>query len=263
MVVTDRRQAAAPLPEVVAAAVAGGARWVLLREKDLQRIERYELAEWLRSVLAPVGGTLVVAGPDPLGGSAVHLSAADPAPDAASIMELLPRPAGDTPPTSPTPRPPPRPAPMELHDHAGGGVVVGRSCHNRAELARLTTEDYLTVSPVFPSSSKPGYGPPLGVAGLAELVRRGGDRPVLALGGVDTPERVAACLAAGAAGVAVMGAVMRAADPAAVVAGLLAAADSRRSWSSGGGEVPISRAYSPPQVQDRRGTGRRGQRAGA
>lgn len=243
LVVTDRRQAAGPLPEVVAAAVAGGARWVLLREKDLPRMERYALAGRLRSILAPVGGRLTVAGPDPLGGSAVHLSATDPgpAPGAASIMELRPRHAGDT--------------PRKVHDHAGGGLV-GRSCHDAAELARLTTEDYLTVSPVFASASKPGYGPALGVSGLAELVRRSGGRPVLALGGVDTPERVAACRAAGAAGVAVMGAAMRAADPAAVVADLLAAAaDSRRSWSSGGGEVLISRAYSPPQVQDRRERG--------
>jgi thiamine monophosphate synthase len=37
---------------------------------------------------------------------------------------------------------------------------------------------------------------------------------------VTSPDQVAACLAAGAAGVAVMGAVMRAADPAAMVASL-------------------------------------------
>ncbi|MPZ27945.1 MAG: thiamine phosphate synthase [Micromonosporaceae bacterium] len=208
MVVTDRRQAAAPLPEVVAAAVAGGARWVLLREKDLPRQERYALAGRLRAVLAPAGGTLVVAGPDPLGGSAMHLSATDP--EAASIMELLQR-------------------------NAGLGVVVGRSCHDAAELARLTSEDYLTGSPVFPSASKPGYGPALGIEGLAGLVRLAGDRPVLALGGVDTPERVADCLAAGAAGVAVMGAVMRAADPAAVVADLLAATRAARAAGSGVG----------------------------
>jgi thiamine-phosphate pyrophosphorylase len=41
--------------------------------------------------------------------------------------------------------------------------------------------------------------------------------PWLALGGVDAPERAAACAAAGAAGVAVLGAVMRADDPGAVV----------------------------------------------
>jgi thiamine monophosphate synthase len=207
MVLTDRRQAAAPLPELVAAAVAGGARWVLLREKDLPYAQRYALAQRLRSVLAPAGARLVVAGPDPLGGTAVHLSATDPARPASSIMESAPRPAGD----------PPGP---------GGGGLVGRSCHGPAELARLTTEDYLTLSPVFPSASKPGYGPALGPAGLARLIRIAGGRPVLALGGVDTPERAVACVAAGAAGVAVMGAVMRAADPAGVVAALRAAVDA-------------------------------------
>jgi len=217
LVVTDRRQARRPLPELVAAAVAGGARWVLLREKDLPYEQRYALAEALRSVLAPAGGSLIVAGPDPLGGTAVHLSATDPAP-------------------------------------AVG--LVGRSCHDAAELAALTTEDYLTLSPVFPSASKPGYGPVLGPGGLAGLIRRAGGRPVLALGGVDTCERAAACGAAGAAGVAVMGAVMRAADPAAVVADLLAAtAASRRSWTCGGANVRHNMTLSPPQVQDRRGCG--------
>jgi thiamine-phosphate pyrophosphorylase len=186
LVLTDRRQAARPLPDVVGAAVAGGARLVVLRERDLPRDERAALADRLRVLLDPVGGTLIVAGPDPLGGDAVHLAAAGP-------------------------YPPP---------HLG---LVGRSCHDAAELARLTTEDYVTVSPVFATASKPGYGPALGPAGLARLVRAAGDRPVFALAGVSTADQVAACRAAGAAGVAVMGEVMRAADPAAVVRELTAA----------------------------------------
>lgn len=185
VVVTDRRQARQPLPEVIGAAVAGGARWVLLRERDLPRAERLALARRLRELLAPVGGTLLVAGPDPLDGDAVHLAAAGPYP----------------PPALP---------------------LVGRSCHDEAELRRLSTEDYVTLSPVFPTLSKPGYGPPLEPAGLARLVTRT-PVPALALGGVDTPERVAACRAAGVAGVAVMGAVMRADDPAGLVRSLVAA----------------------------------------
>lgn len=192
MVVTDRRQTNRPLHEVIRAAVDGGARWVLLREKDLPRGERLALAERLREVLVPAGGTLVVAGPDPLGGTAVHLPAAGPYP------------------------------PPEL-------PLVGRSCHDLTELGRLSTEDYVTLSPIFPSPSKPGYGPPLHPVGLARLVRRT-PVPVLALGGVTGPDQVAACLAAGAAGVAVMGAVMRADDPAELVARLTAPATvGRRS----------------------------------
>ncbi|WP_329111084.1 thiamine phosphate synthase [Micromonospora sp. NBC_01699] len=182
VVVTDRRQARRELPELIRAAVDGGARWVLLRETDLPRDERLALAENLRGILAPAGGTLLVAGPDPLGGGAVHLPAAGP-------------------------YPPP------------GLALVGRSCHDEAELGRLSTEDYVTLSPIFSSPSKPGYGPPLHPVGLARLVRRT-PVPVLALGGVAEPDQVAACLRAGAAGVAVMGAVMRADDPADLVARL-------------------------------------------
>jgi thiamine-phosphate diphosphorylase len=194
VVLTDRLQARRPLPDVVRAAVDGGLRWVVLREKDLPRDERLALADTLRAILAPTGGRLIVAGPDPLpgaaaepvGGDAVHLAAAGPYP------------------------------PPKLR-------LVGRSCHGATELSRLSTEDYVTLSPVFPSRSKPGYGPALQPDGLARLIGRS-RVPVLALGGVTSPEQVAACVAAGAAGVAVMNAVMCATDPAAMVARLAAAA---------------------------------------
>ncbi|GAB3084590.1 thiamine phosphate synthase [Micromonospora schwarzwaldensis] len=182
VLLTDRRVAREPLVDVVAGALGGGVRWVVLREKDLPRAERLALAVELRAILAGVGGTLIVAGPDPLDGDAVHLPAAGP-------------------------YPPPRLG------------LVGRSCHDAAELARLTTEDYATLSPVLPTRSKPGYGPPLGPEGLRELVAAS-PVPVLALGGIETPDHVSACVDAGAVGVAVLGALMRAPDPAATAATL-------------------------------------------
>ena len=173
LVLTDRTQCATSLPDTVAALVDCGARAIVVREKDLPDAERRALVERLRPVLDRAGGLLVVAG---RAGSAVHLSAAD---------------------AFPAPRP----------------VLVGRSCHNAAEVARARAEacDYITVSPVYASASKPGYGPALGVDGLGVLCR---DAPsvyapsVYALGGV-LPEHVAGCLAAGAYGVAVMGPLMR------------------------------------------------------
>ncbi|GHJ51043.1 hypothetical protein Nm8I071_03500 [Nonomuraea sp. TT08I-71] len=185
VLLTDRWQARRPLIAVVAAAVAGGVRWVVLREKDLSRAERAALAAELRVILADAGGRLVVAGPDPLDGDAVHLPAAGPYPPPAAGL-------------------------------------VGRSCHDAAELARLTTEDYVTLSPVFPTRTKPGYGPPLHPAGLRELIAAS-RVPVLALGGIETPEQVRECVEAGAAGVAVLGAIMRAEDPTAVAATLTVA----------------------------------------
>lgn len=174
LVVTDRTQAAGPLPEVVAAAVAHGARAVLLRDRDLPDDDRAALAADLRTVLDPVGGLLVTAGRS--GSQAVHLAAAEPFPH-------------------------PRPA------------LVGRSCHSAAELARARAEgcDWVFLSPVFPTASKPGYGPALGVEGFARLRPLG--PPAYALGGV-LPEHVPDLLAAGAQGIAVMGPVMR--DPSVV-----------------------------------------------
>lgn len=190
LVLTDRRQARAGLVATVAAAVDGGARAVVLREKDLAGEARVQLAGALGELLGPVGGMLLLAGADVRGARAagaggVHLAAADPMP-----------PTGTT-------------------------LVAGRSCHDADDVRRACAEgvDYVTVSPIFASPSKPGYGPALGLAGLEALAATA-PVPVYALGGV-TADSAGACLAAGAAGVAVMGAVMAAADPAAATTVLL------------------------------------------
>ncbi len=193
VVLTDRRQAAhLGLVTTVAAAVVGGARAVVLREKDLSRAERIDLGCALVELLAPVNGTLLVAGGDvglatSIGALGIHLAAADP---------------------FPTER---------------AGLVIGRSCHDVEELQAAVAEgaDYASLSPVFASLSKPGYGPVLEIAGLAEATSVT-TAPVIALGGI-TPANVAGCLAAGAAGVAVMGTIMRAGDPTAATIALLAA----------------------------------------
>lgn len=185
LILTDRHQATRPLVDVVRAAVNGGARAVVMREKDLPRPERARLANQLRPIVADAGAVLVVASDPTIPADGVHLAARDHLPAA-------------------------RPA------------LVGRSCHSPAGLRAAAEEgcDWATLSPIFPSPSKPGYGPALGTTALA-----GAPLPVYALGGVDAG-RAAACVAAGAAGVAVMGGVMRAEDPAAVVATLLAALDA-------------------------------------
>ncbi|BCJ44326.1 putative thiamine-phosphate synthase [Actinoplanes ianthinogenes] len=191
VVLTDRRSAVGPLVETVAAAVRGGAAWVVLRERDLPREQRVELAEELRAVVP--AGRLIVAGPDPLGGAAVHLAAADPVPD--------------------------------------GVPLVGRSWHGTEVLSGV---DYVTLSPIYLTSTKPGYGPALGVVRAAELA---GSVPWLALGGVDSAARAAECAGAGAAGIAVLGAVMRAANPervARMLAGSFAAAQSQPPPALGG-----------------------------
>lgn len=179
LVLTDRHQAGGALVEKVRDAVAAGAEAVVLREKDLPVGERRALAERLAAFVP-----FLVVATDPVlaravGAAGVHLAAAD----------SLPAPGGD--------------------------LVVGRSCHSRRDTARAdaTPIDYVTLSPWAPSPSKPGYGPPLGADGFAAAR---GARRAYALGGVSAAD-VRACRDAGAYGVAVMGAVMRAGEPAAVV----------------------------------------------
>lgn len=98
------------------------------------------------------------------------------------------------------------PAGMDLRQaRAAVRGLLGASCHSLDELeaAREAGCDYATLSPVFSPSSKPDDRPPLGLSTLRRAASHAG-LPVLALGGV-TPERAAACVAAGAAGVAVLG----------------------------------------------------------
>ncbi|WP_239098239.1 thiamine phosphate synthase [Micromonospora qiuiae] len=195
VLLTDRRQVAGgrALVEVVAAAVAGGVRWVVLREMDLPRAERLALAAELRPILIEAGGILAAAGPDPLLDNAIG-------PAGTTVCAIGSRP------------------PVVLHLSAGGPYpppdadLIGRSCHDEAELRQLSTEDYVTLSPVYPTRTKPGYGPPLLPGGLADLIRLS-PVPAIALGGIETPAQVRACVEAGAAGVAVLGAIMRAPDP--------------------------------------------------
>jgi thiamine-phosphate diphosphorylase len=80
-------------------------------------------------------------------------------------------------------------------------VRLGYSAHSLAEAEQLAAQgiDYLTLSPIFPTDSKPGV-PALGLDELARA-SRSLSVPVLALGGL-TPERAREALRAGAHGIA-------------------------------------------------------------
>jgi thiamine-phosphate pyrophosphorylase len=194
LVISDRSQAARPLIEIAAAAFAGGCRWFSLREKDLPAGElRALLAELV--ALGTRCGAIVMVHDDldaaiAAGAGGVHLpSGGDPA----AARERLPQ------------------------------GLIGVSAHSAVEAAALLAAgaNYATISPIFLTDSKPGYGPALGLDGLAATVAAA-KGPVVALAGIN-PGNARACLDAGAAGIAVMGEVMRAADPEATVRALIAA----------------------------------------
>ncbi len=106
---------------------------------------------------------------------------------------------------------------------AGPSHLIGGTSREPVHAARLVADgaDYLGVGPAFPTSTKDGLPTPLGPAGIG-AVAHAVARPVIAIGGV-TADAVPALLAAGAYGVAVVGAVSDASDPARATAGLLRA----------------------------------------
>jgi thiamine-phosphate pyrophosphorylase len=165
-----------------------------LREKDLSAAERASLLRQLAERTVAYGAVLTVHGDvdvaEALGLGGVHLPVgADPA---------------------------------AARQRLGEGALIGVSSHGKEEAraAAMRGADYVTLSPIHLTASKPGYGPALGLDGLAEACRDAGC-PVIALGGV-TAANASECLAAGAAGVAVMGEIMRAGSPREVVRRLVA-----------------------------------------
>ncbi|MFM7143903.1 MAG: thiamine phosphate synthase [Alphaproteobacteria bacterium] len=116
--------------------------------------------------------------------------------------------------------------PVEARRLLPAGGLVGRSVHGEDELDVAVEADFLFFGPVFDTPSKRAFGEPQGVARLARLCARAG-RPVLAVGGIDA-SRVPEVIRAGAAGVAVIGAVLDAPDPGAVVGDLAAALAAAR-----------------------------------
>ncbi|MCG5461378.1 thiamine phosphate synthase [Micromonospora sp. MED01] len=90
-----------------------------------------------------------------------------------------------------------------------------------AREAVVAGASYLGVGPCHTTSTKTGLPDPIGPAGVRAVVDAV-DVPVIAIGGV-TAARVPALRAAGAYGVAVVGAVSAAADPALATAELIEA----------------------------------------
>ena len=208
LLITDRASTARPLGAVVAAALAGGCRWVMVRDKALDDSALAALVGEIMALARPFEAAVSVNGNARVAAArkarGVHL------------------PQGQ--------------AVAEARRAVGRDALVGVSAHSfaEAEAAAVDGADYLTVSPIFPTASKPGPG-----LGLEALRRIAGALaiPVLALGGM-TRDNAADCLAAGAAGVAVMGGVMRAEDPAAAAAALVAALRSAPRARSRGGCRP-------------------------
>ena len=197
IVITDTGLAAPrSVVEVVAAALAGGAKAVQLRNKGESARELMAVGTELRARTRQAGALLFVNDRMDvalaLGADGVHLGPAD-----------LPVAA--------------------VRRHAPPGFLVGRSADDPlvARTAVADGADYIGCGTVYATTTKADAGDVIGLEGLRAVVEAVAV-PVVGIGGI-TAARAPEVVGTGAAGVAVVGAVMAAADPAAVVGEFLGA----------------------------------------
>jgi thiamine-phosphate pyrophosphorylase len=187
--VTDRLESRLPLGRAVAAAVRGGVDAVQVREKGEPADAVLRATQEVIEAVATAGRRALVLVNDrtdvalAAGADGVHLPARSL--PAAAARRLLP---------------------------AAEGWVLGVSVHSveEARAAVAGGADYVTFGHVFATGSKPGL-PSRGLAALAEVVAAV-PVPVLAIGGIG-PDNVRAVLETGCAGIAVIRALLHAADP--------------------------------------------------
>ena len=103
----------------------------------------------------------------------------------------------------------------------GGRPVLGATARDAATARRHQADgaSYLGVGPCYATTSKEGLPDPIGIGTLRDVCAAV-PLPVIAIAGV-TVERVPELLAAGAHGVAVIGAIANASDPGGATAGFL------------------------------------------
>jgi len=185
--ITDRHQTGGrDLLAVVEGALAGGVRCVQLREKDLPARALLELARAMRSLTDRFGARLLINDRVDIalaaGADGVHLG--EEGMPAAVARKLL-----------------------------GSGRLIGVSCHGRHGAAAAVAQgaDFITFGPVYPTPSKAAYGEPVGIGQLAATTQEI-HIPVFALGGIKEAN-IPEALAAGAAGIALISAIIAAPDP--------------------------------------------------
>lgn len=184
---TDQRTAdGRPLLEVVQAAIHGGATAIQLRAKEMPTREMFQLGQALHEMTQTAGLPLIINDrldiALALEAEGVHVGQNDL--PASLVRRLL-----------------------------GPNRILGVTAETIAQAQQAEQEgaDYLGSATVYPTFSKPDAPKPIGVAGLAEVVQAV-KIPVVAIGGI-TLANAAATIEAGAAGVALISAIIGAADP--------------------------------------------------
>jgi thiamine-phosphate pyrophosphorylase len=185
--VTDRtRTRGRDLVEVAAECLAAGLSALQVREKDLGAGELAALCRRLRPLTLAAEALLIVNDRVDVA-LAVGADAVQRTATSLSVRDMI------------------AVADKRLH--------IGASVHALQEAIDAESQgaDWVVFGPVYDTPSKRAYGPAQGLERL-EAVARAVGVPVIAIGGI-TPERVAEVRAAGAAGVAVISAILEADSP--------------------------------------------------
>lgn len=174
------------MAEVAAAAVRGGATAVQLRMKGARTAEVIAAGRAVKAALAGSGALFIVnddvTAAVALGADGAHVGQGDMDPAAARAA-------------------------------IGRRRVLGLSVETAAQAAAADpgVVDHVGAGPVFATATKADHAAPVGMGGLAEMVRAA-RVPAVAIGGLSAGTAGEA-LRAGAAGVAVVSAICAAADP--------------------------------------------------
>jgi thiamine-phosphate pyrophosphorylase len=193
--ITDRHQTGGrPLTEVVRRALEGGVRAVQLREKDLSGAALYRLAAELRRLTSDFDARLII-------NDRLDVALAAEADGVHIGVNSLPVAA--------------------VRRVLGQGKIIGYSAHAIDEALRAQGDgaDFVTFGPVYPTPTKAAYGAPCGVKKLADAVSAL-EIPVIGLGGI-SQANITEALSANIQGIAVISAILAAADPRAAAASLL------------------------------------------
>jgi thiamine-phosphate pyrophosphorylase len=181
------------LAKLAAEWARGGVEYIQVREKDLPLTELQALAARVVEAVRGTGATakVLVNGPAQValdaGADGVHLPSTRPGRPAGDSASLVAQNAAQ--------------AAEQVYARAGRDVIVSAACHSAEEIRQAAGADLLLFSPIFEKATEPRSARGQGLAALREAVELARPVPVLALGGV-TEKNAAACVQAGAAGVA-------------------------------------------------------------
>jgi thiamine-phosphate pyrophosphorylase len=183
--ITDRHATKLPLPQAIGLALLGGVRAVQLREKDLPVRELLSLAQELRTLTKEFGANLFI-------NDRVDVAVASEADGVHLGHQSMPVEAA--------------------RKVVGKDMLIGVSTHNleEARAAEQGGADFITFGPVFDTPSKANFGDPVGIESLKNL-KNEISIPIFALGGIKSGN-VIKVMGAGAAGVAMISAIMAAED---------------------------------------------------